>query len=250
MFVGVVSGHALRLEQKGNRLLYCSAPRNFPLRKLRRYLGLDGPYAAAIGSFPKDALLDQTVERFRGMRLLQQDPWETLISFIISANNNITRIRNCIESLCRTFGRDISPGSDFYSFPSPEALAGASMKALRDKCNVGYRDAYLRESAKRLSRNPKLLSEIARLSYPQAKKAIMDLPGVGPKVADCVLLYSMGKFDAFPVDTWIRKTIRDNYFSGEHLPPSKIRVFAREHFGPFAGYAQLYLFHYAQTTGA
>ncbi|NQT82070.1 8-oxoguanine DNA glycosylase, N-terminal domain-containing protein, partial [bacterium] len=82
VFVGVVSGHALRLEQKGNRLLYCSAPRNFPLRKLRRYLGLDGPYAAAIGSFPKDALLDQTVERFRGMRLLQQDPWETLISFI------------------------------------------------------------------------------------------------------------------------------------------------------------------------
>lgn len=248
-FLGIVSGYVLCLEQKGSRLLYRSFPPGFAASRLRTYLGLDGVHAAAVRSFPGDPILLRAVKKFRGMRLLRQDPYETLISFIISSNNNIKRIRSCIERLCRTFGEEIEPGSGFHAFPPPEELADAPLRTLRGKCNLGYRDRYVRDTAREIARTPQLLSEIARLPYREARKAIMQLPGVGRKVADCVLLYSMEKWEAFPVDTWIRKTVQDNYFGGKRVSDSTIATFARQHFGPFAGYAQLYLFHYARTAG-
>ncbi len=247
-FVGVVSGRVLRLEQRGNRLLYRSLPGKFRPSELKRYLGTDGVHDEAMRSFPQDATLRRAVEKFPGLRLLQQDPWETLISFIISSNNNIRRIRTSIESLCRTFGEEIKSAPGFHSFPPPEALANARLATLREKCNLGYRDRYVQETAREVARSPNLLSNIARLSYPQAKKEIMKLLGVRDKVGDCVLLYSMRKFEAFPIDTWIRKVIQHSYFGGERVSLSKIRTFARDHFGEFAGYAQLFLYPYAKTT--
>ena len=181
------------------------------------------------------------------MRLLRQEPWETLISFIISSNNNIKRIRSCIENLCRTSGREIQPGCGYYTFPGPEALAQTTLTVLREGCNLGYRHNYVADTAREVFESPHLLLDIAALSYPDARKRLMKLPGVGPKVADCILLYSMGKLEAFPIDTWIRKIIQDNYFNGEKVSLSKMRTFARQRFGPFAGYAQLYLFQCALT---
>jgi N-glycosylase/DNA lyase len=246
-FVGVVSGRALRLEQKQNSVAYRSLPGEFPAPELRSYLGLDGVHAEAVRSFPEDAILRRAVRKFPGLRLLHQDIWETLISFIISSNNNIGRIRNCIEKLSRTFGEKIKSAPGFYSFPPPEGLADARLTILREKCNLGYRDRYVKETAREVARSPNLLSWIASLPYPHAKKEIMKLPGVGHKVADCVLLYSMRKFEAFPIDTWIRRIIQHSYFCGKPVPLSKIRAFAREHFGSFAGYAQLFLFYSALT---
>lgn len=246
-FIGVVSGHLIYIEQKGNRLLYRSLPRNVPSAKLRDYFGLNGAFAAALRSFPEDPLLLKALERFRGMRLLRQEPWETLISFIISSNNNINRIRSCIENLCRTFGREIQPGCGYYTFPGPEALSQTTLTVLREGCNLGYRHKYVADTAREVFESPHLLSDIAALSYPDARKRLMKLPGVGPKVADCILLYSMGKLEAFPIDTWIRKIIQDNYFNGEKVSLSKMQAFARQRFGPFAGYAQLYLFQCAMT---
>lgn len=248
-FLGVVSGRVLSLQQKGDRLLYRSLPESFPSSVLRRYLGLDPLHAEALRSFPQDPILLRAVREFRGIRLLRQDPWETLISFIISSNNNIKRITNSIESLCRTFGSQIHPQTGFYSFPSPDSLANAPLTTLREKCNLGYRDAYVKQAAKRVARNPRLLAQIACLPYLQARKEIMQLPGVGPKVADCVLLYSMGKLEAFPVDTWTRRIIQQHYLPRERPTRSRITAFARRHFGPFAGCAQLFLFHYARSGG-
>ncbi len=244
-FVGVVFNHLVRIQQDGNTLRYQSIPPGLPSRKLKAYLGLNGVHAAAIRSLPDDPLLLEALERFRGMRLLRQDPWETLISFIISANNNIPRIRRCIEKLCRAAGQEIRAGCSYYTFPTPEALAHAPLATLQGVCNLGYRHNYVSQTAREVLHHPDLISDVVRMPYADARKQLMRFPGVGPKVADCVLLYSMGKWEAFPVDTWILKIVRDNYFKGERPSPSKLRAFARERFGPFAGYAQLYLFRHA-----
>ncbi len=249
-FLGIVSGNVLRLEQRRDRVLYVSCPGQVSSQLVKRYLGLDADSAEALHSLPQDPLLSSAFHKFAGMRILRQDPWETLISFIISSNNNIIRIKKCIESLCRTFGEGIEGAPGFYSFPTPKNLAEASLATLRNVCNLGYRHAYVRETARQIARNPHLLFEIAQMPCQRARKEVMKLRGVGPKVADCVLLYSMGKYEAFPVDTWIQRVIEKSYFPGQHVSPSRISSFAREHFGPFAGYAQLYLFQYALTRGA
>ncbi|KPJ52240.1 MAG: hypothetical protein AMS16_06650 [Planctomycetes bacterium DG_58] len=249
-FVGVVRGQVLRLEQRGRRVVYRCAPGQVAQSKLRRYLGLDAASAEALRSLPVDAVLGPAIRKFAGMRILQQDPWETLISFIISSNNSITRTKKCIERLCRTFGKETDGLPGFYSFPSPQAMANASLRALRETCNLGYRDVYARETARTVARNPHLLSEIARLPYPKARGRIVgEFLGVGNKVADCVLLYSMGKYEAFPVDRWVKRIIEDRYYDGTSVPSPEIRASAEERFGRVAGYAQLYLFQYALTGG-
>jgi len=303
-FIGVVGKNVLRLQQDGRRLLYDSIPEQIALSELRAYLGLDEESEKALRSLPRDQFLRRAMRKFHGMRILRQEPWETLISFIISANNNIIRIKRCIESLCQRFGEEIGgnekasrkrpcgkgnppvasgetprgafadapsqretsvgqpaesepgippqgePPLVWRRFPTAEALAEASLGCFREECNLGYRDAYVKETARIIAGSPSLLSDIARLPYPRARKEIMELPGVGPKVADCALLYSMGKFEAFPVDTWIARVVKEHYsryFRGKKVSPNAIRAFAHNHFGPSAGYAQLYLFQYAMT---
>lgn len=245
-FVGVVSGQVLRIVQNGRRLSFiCCGGRMAP-GEVRRYLGLGDRYSEAVRAFRADRILGTVIRHFGGMRILRQDPWETLISFVISANNNIVRIRRCVESLCSTFGKTIEDARGRRAFPTPDALAQASSGCLQKLCNLGYRHAYVRETAREIVRSPALLSQIASLPYPEARKELMTLPGVGPKVADCVLLYSMGKYEAFPIDTRIRKAMQRFYFNGEPVRDSAIRTSAADRFGPFAGYAQLYLFHSAR----
>jgi N-glycosylase/DNA lyase len=245
-FIGVVSGNMLRLEQRGRHLLWRSFPGKVSSLELRGYLGLNGTYKKALASLQQDRTLAPALQAFAGMRVLRQEPWETLISFIISSNNNIPRIIRCVESLCWTFGREIEGAPGVHSFPRAAALADASPSCLQKVCNLGYRDAYVKAAAQKVARNPTLLSEIALLPYPAARKRIIsEFLGVGPKVADCVLLYSMDKYEAFPVDTWIRKAMQSLYFKGRPARDTDIRAFAADRFGPFAGYAQLYLFQYA-----
>lgn len=211
-----------------------------------RYLGLGDCFAQAVRALRTDPIFHEAIHTLAGMRILRQDPWETLISFIVSANNNIVRIKRCVESLCSTFGEPIEGARGRCAFPTPDTLANASSRCLQRLCNLGYRHAYVRETAREFARHPTLLSHIGSLPCPEARKELMTLPGVGPKVADCVLLYSMGRYEAFPVDTWIRKAMQRFYFNGEPVRDSALRTFAANRFGPFAGYAQLYLFHSAR----
>ena len=174
-----------------------------------------------------------------GIRILRQDPFETIISFIISQNNNIPRIRKNIESLCASYGSPIegseelsSDGKTLYSFPEPETLAKAKVSDLA-ALKLGYRSEYIKASAERY------LAE----GCPDCREGLLSFHGVGPKVANCIMLFGLRDTAAFPVDTWVRQIMNDMY--GFDISDAKgMQAFAAEKFGPLAGYAQQYLFYY------
>lgn len=178
-----------------------------------------------------EPLIKPATEYGCGIRILNQDPFETIISFIISQNNNIPRIRKNIESLCRAYGDPID-GSGLYAFPSPEALASADegdLSALR----LGYRCAYIKESAKRYLEK----------GCPKTREELLEFHGIGPKVANCIMLFGLRDTAAFPVDTWVKHIMNDMYGFDEK-DVKGMQSFARDKFGDLAGYAQQYLFYY------
>jgi N-glycosylase/DNA lyase len=176
------------------------------------------------------------------IHILQQEPFETLISFIISANNHIPRIRSIIERLCRLYGTPVTtPLGEAYTFPSPEALAEARLVDLRAKCGLGYRDAYVRSAARAVAHQ----SDFAcwhELPTPTLRKRLLQLDGVGEKVADCVLLFGFHRLQAFPVDTWIHRAMTELYFTGREPRLREVQAMAATCFGDYAGVAQQYLF--------
>ena len=180
-----------------------------------------------------------------GIRILRQDPWEALITFIVSANNNVKRIGGIIDRLCERFGR---PGSfcdiAYRKFPTPQSLAAATEDQLKD-CGAGYRATYILDSAARIAQGYDLAA-VSAMGFQEAKKELMTFKGVGPKVAECIMLFSMGFDEAFPVDVWVKR-ISAYLYPGEE--GKKAAKAAAERFGSWAGAAQQYLFHYARTVG-
>jgi len=241
---GVVGDRLWRLRQEGNRILY-DGPNT---RDLTRYLALDEDLPAIISSFDRDPVIHGAIGACRGLRILRQDPWETLISFICATNTNIPRIRGMIASLALHFGERI-PGTrePRYRFPSPDALFHC-----RDRlgvCRPGYRERSLGEAAERVAGDSGLLEGIGSLPFDEARDTLLSFRGVGEKAADCILLFGYHRLEAFPVDVWIRRIMYTHYL---HPPPEskgpseredrRIREFGREYFGKYAGYAQEYLF--------
>lgn len=188
----------------------------------REYFDLDTDYGELKRLFSQEETLREACAFAGGIRLLKQDPWEALISFLISQNNHIPRIKGIISRLCGVRGH----------FPSPVELAGFTQEEM-DSLRAGFRSKYLLGSAELVSQNQVCLSEISRLPLEEARQALRILPGVGPKVAECVLLYGMYRVDAFPVDVWIKRVLERYYPEG--IP---------HRFLPQAGIAQQYLFHY------
>jgi N-glycosylase/DNA lyase len=226
----------LKLQQKGSRLFY-ETSKTFDVR---HYLGLDVSYSAIIRSISKDSYIKKAVAANYGLRLIKQPLWECLASFICSSYSNIPRIRKNLNSIAETFGKPISLGSyRSYSFPMPQEIVGAKLKC----CGLGYRCDYLQKTSFAVARRPQLLRDIARLPYAAAKKKLMELPGVGEKVADCVLLFACGRFEAFPVDVWIKRAMERYCRGGE----KKVAEFARSYFGKYAGYAQQFIYHYERS---
>lgn len=179
-----------------------------------------------------------------GIRILKQDPWEIIISFIISANNNIPRIQSSIEKISQQYGDAFiaKNGKTYYAFPTPEQLSKAKVEDLR-ACGVGYRDKYILKSARMIASGDINIRNIQTLSILEATKELTKLHGVGKKVADCILLFGFNHMSAFPVDTWVKKVIA-KYFLDETASIKDISQFADEAFGVFGGYAQQYLFFY------
>ena len=167
-----------------------------------------------------------------GIRILRQEPWEALCSFIISANNNIPRIKEIIRRLCREFGEKL--GEELYSFPSAEVLAGQTVETLAP-LRCGFRAKYILDAAKKVAGGELNLEEIAALPLPEARAQLPSIYGVGDKVAECVLLFGMGRLDAFPLDVWMKRAMRT-------LFPGKTAEF----FGEYAGLANQYIFFYAR----
>jgi len=250
-WVGVVMGRWVNLHASSNGLTASVAAPVENWAWLQHYLQLDVRLADILSQFPQDSVLSQAVAECRGLRLLRQEPWECLASFILSSTKQIVQIQQVISHLCREFGEPlpVPPGeSPAWSFPSAERLANATEFQLR-QCKMGFRAPYLLETARAVASGAVRLEELSHAPLEQARAQLMLLPGVGRKIADCVLLFGLGFDQAFPVDVWILRGLRELYFPKRPVKPARLRTFADTHFGACAGYAQQYLFHYLRTRG-
>ncbi len=212
--------------------------------ELSRHLRLDDDLEAIYKDISRDSRVAAMVEGYRGLRLLRVDPWECLLSFICSANSNLARIHANVEDMARSLGTAVSlNGTTRYILPEPDVLAGAGESFLR-RLGLGFRAPYVAYAAQAVASGQIDLEELKRLPYLEAKGRLMELYGIGSKIADCVLLHSLEKVEAFPIDVWVRRALLDWYFPGQKAPPDKVLLeWALDYFGPNAGYAELYLFH-------
>lgn len=218
---------------RGRRLLLRSA---IPRREVARYFRLDDDFEATAARLARDPVLSLALERLPGLRLVREDPWECLASYLIAQNSTIRRTEAAVLGLARAFGRGRAA---VPRFPEPEELARATLRELAP-LRLGYRAPWLTALAREVARGGLDLEALREASYEEALGRLLALEGVGRKTADCVALYSLEKLEAFPIDTWIRKALERYY--GVRGSDARLRAFAAERFGADAGYAQLYLF--------
>lgn len=233
-FEGVAFGKYLKLAaDKEGIILYDTSEEDF-LNIWKDYFDLDRDYGEIIEAISENEVLKTASGFAGGIRILRQDPWEALCSFIISQNNNIPRIKGIVERLCATFGEEIKEG--FYSFPTAEKIAALTLEDLAP-LRSGFRAKYILDGAKRVASGEIDLDALKELALDEARQELMKIYGVGEKVADCTLLFGLSHIDAFPKDVWIKKAMA-KLFDGS-LP---------ECAAPYAGIAQQYIFHYARMT--
>lgn len=240
---GVVAGRWVRLRQVGDELHAETIEPQPDWEWLREFLQLDVDLAAVVATFPDDEPMRASVAACRGLRLLRQEPWETLVSFICSSTKQIVQIRQIVALLCERFGEAVPGGR---AFPTAARLADATESELRG-CKMGFRAPFVLAAAKAVASGELDLVHLHALPTTEARAALMGLHGVGRKIADCVLLFAYGKQDAFPVDVWVRRALTELYFPRRRPSAKRLERFANTHFGPNAGYAQQYLFHYVRT---
>lgn len=264
-FQGVVHGRVLRVELKGQDVLLSNVDRNEFEHFFREYFDLGRDYDKVKRVLRKDPLLKEAMAFGYGIRVLNQEPFETLISFILSSNNLIPKIKEGIRKISMTYGREISyDGETHYAFPTPQELERAEVEDLR-ALGVGYRAKYIYETVQAIRRAERMketavereLSEeeklfllddlvsISSLPHDLCHKALQRYTGVGAKVADCVMLFSMKKNEAFPVDVWVKKAMV-HFYGAEGNNLTKIRTFGQIQFGELSGIAQQYLFYHAR----
>lgn len=223
-FEGIAYGERIRLRRNGDGITITCG---LPYETVERYFDLKTDYGEYIKRFSSDATLRAACEGSPGIRLLRQEPFETLISFIISQNNNIPRIMGIIERLCETFGEKIEGG---YAFPTAKRLEGVTAEEL-SPLRAGFRARYIANAVSKVNSGETDFEEIDRLPLDEAREKLKRIVGVGDKVADCVLLFAFGKLDAFPKDVWVKRVMAQYYPNG--LPPCVKGV---------EGVAQQYLF--------
>jgi len=242
---GIVGGQVIKIRQDGKRLTFKGA--SVPV--ITTYFSLDTDLQCILESVNRDSVIDAAIRQCRGLRLIRQPKWECLISYIVSTNSNIPMIRRRINTIAEQFGREIMfEGRKYHAFPEPSAISCSDGKALAD-CRLGYRMPYVFNTACAVGEMKQWEKAITSMSFEAARRELMKLSGVGPKAADCILLFAFQKYEAFPVDVWIRRIMKQHYIrnldtsaglSGREY--NMIRQFARRHFGKYCGYAQEYLY--------
>ena len=225
-FQGVVGHRVCRLRQTGTQLEGDID---------RHYLALDESLLDIVATFPDVAALHQAVQQHWGLRVLRQAPWETLASFIASSTKQIVQIRQIVDHLARRFGQPL--GADAYSFPDAPTLAKATLPQLR-ACKLGFRAEYLLAAARQVDQGKLCLESLPTLEYERALEELTKIHGVGEKIANCTLLFSCGFDQAFPVDVWMQRALHRLGWRRQKITRSAVL----KHFGPYAGWAQQYLF--------
>ncbi len=263
---GVLGDSVLKVRQEGEVLRCSSSSERLGSAFVTSYFRLDEDLEHILATLTKDEVISRAVERFYGLRLVRQDRWECLASFVLATNANIPRIAKMVASVCAKYGSKFAfEGEDYDSFPRPEVVAAASVSELTD-CGLGYRASFLKKVSGSVSQGRVDLSAFDTMGYEEARRVLLTellgekiLLGVGPKVADCVLLYSCGKDEAFPIDVWIARVLAKSYprllgrpLARKYAREGKLKLSpgdygeiskkVRLYFGPYAGYAQQYLY--------
>lgn len=229
---GVVQGTLLQVRQQGDALLFPGLDEGAFLHTARPYFDFDTDYAAITRQILQDPSLRPARDFAPGIRILRQDPFESLCTFIISQNNNIPRICGIIDRLCALYGAPLPEGG--HAFPGPEVFARLTDEQFAP-LRCGFRQKYLRDMGRKLCGGTVCLDSVAALPLPEAREHLQQIMGVGPKVADCALLFGFHRLEAFPMDVWMKRAVAVLYPDG--LP---------DVFGPYAGVAQQYIFHYVR----
>ncbi len=243
-YIGVAMGKALKISQTASSVtLYDTSKEDFE-NIWYNYFDMNNDYGIIKSTLSSDKILKEAISYGGGIRILNQDLWECVVSFIISASNNIPRIKKIINSLCELYGDKIEYlGNTYYTFPSSEKIYSLNLDDLAP-IKAGFRDKYILSAAK-LFHEGMCIDTFKNLTYYDAKKELMKIKGIGNKVADCILLFGLSKRNSFPIDVWIKRVVEYCYFTS---PQSirEIEKFSLEKFGSLGGYAQQYLFFYAR----
>ena len=249
-YTGVFNSNVINVKKIGKDVYFKGICKNNIKREVEEYFDLNRNYENIKNELSKiDINMKNSIKYGSGIRILNQDLWETIISFIISANNNIPRIKGIIERLSKTYGKKIVwHDKEYYTFPTPEELKNVTVEEYR-KLGLGFRDIRLYETTKMvLNKEINLEKLYDELDTGKVRNELLKLSGVGPKVADCILLFSdLSRFDVFPIDVWVRRVMNDLYIKEEDenkVSKKKIESIAKEKFGSLSGIAQQYLFYW------
>ena len=253
-YTGVVKNHVLNVKKEENSIVIKGMCEDNLEELCKDYFDLDTDYQKIKNKLSKlDNNLRVSIKYGKGIRILKQDIWEALISFIISANNNIPRIKAIIERISKEYGEEIIwDNKKYYTFPNPEQLSNASVSDLR-KLGLGFRDVRVFETCRLINQNIISIEELETIkNIDELKEQLLRFPGVGPKVADCIMLFSMKKLEVFPIDVWVKRVMTELY--GDEIRKLKdnstiisnkqILEYAQQYFGNLAGVAQQYLFYW------
>ncbi len=246
---GILGRHFIRLKQTADGILAATPNPVENWDWLRHFLQVETRLADILATFPTDGPMTAAVTSCPGLRLLRQDPWDCLSSFILSSTKQIVQIRQIIEVLSERFGDTIPVPHGVqpaFTFPTSAQIAAASEADLR-ACKMGFRAPGLRAAAREIDSGRLDLESLRKFSYGAAREKLKTLHGVGGKIADCVLLFAYGFDSAFPLDVWVKRAMRELYFPKRRVTDQRLARFSATHFGPHAGYAQQYLFHYMRT---
>ena len=248
---GMVGHHAYTLCQVDGGLMFRTSAPSIPgaVTDLHDFLRLDDDLETICHEMAVEKPLADAVAQHLGLRLLRQDPWECLASFVCSSVSNIPRISKNLQSVAAAYGEPVElDGSRLYRFPEPKRLAEAGEGALLS-LGLGFRAGYLAQIAVRIAEGRLPLMALRQAPYDEAKKALMGLPGVGDKVADCVLTFSLDKLEGFPIDRWVRRALEDWYGHHQKARYGELLSWAQDRWGQRAGYVQQYLFHHRRLIG-
>ena len=246
-YVVIAFGKVLNIYQIGDSIIFSNTTEDDFKNIWCRYFDFDRNYSEIKKSISEnDEILTKAVEYAPGIRILNQERFECLISFIISQNNRIPMIKKVIENISRKYGKYIDTFEDveYYAFPTQEELAQADEAGLME-CKTGFRAKYIIDAVSRVL-NGEIKLDADGMSTDELRNMLMTIKGVGPKVADCTMMFSFGRCETFPTDVWVKRIMSELYFGGREASVKEIHQKADECFGEYAGYAQQYLFNYAR----